>query len=409
MPRGRAVNTSIPGSARLILRSAALLLGWFAAAVSPAGAQAPEVTLPSECHDQEVAPVSVVITCADTGFIAQDLLWTNWGADRATATGIASVKTCDPDCATGGREEYPVTLVAEQLRACDDGEPQYTGVIYRFPAESPYPPGSPGAENPTVEFPCPIRPHADPKIKWMRLRLTGHNPRPNRYFVRVHVRLRICAVRGRTKVVFNETKRIGGETFGEHARTLRYRQRSRCQTPRSAGSCAMNSLAWAPTRSPPPPGTRTLSSPRPSRGGRSRSTDRVARATRNGGERPRPYLLISDGNQTGSRPTPPAAGAWTRSTRLDTGRWRRHGGCDAFSVPAKQIIRTRAELSEFWLPWCVDAEAPWRTTWDHDPPAGHPRAAQLRLTDLTKPVIERALAGQPVTMLARGRGPRSSS
>jgi hypothetical protein len=132
--------------------------------------------------------------------------------------------------ATGGREEYPVTLVAEQLRDCDYGEPRYTRVIYSFPGGSPYPAGSPGAEDPVVEFPCPTRPHADPKLKWMRLRLTGHNPRPNQYFVRVHVRLRICAVRGRAEVVFNETKRIGGKTFGEHTRTLRYRQRSRCQT-----------------------------------------------------------------------------------------------------------------------------------------------------------------------------------
>jgi hypothetical protein len=64
----------------------------------------------------------------------------------------------------------------------------------------------------------------------MRMRLTGHNPRPSSYFVRVRVRLRICAARGRSEVVFNETKRIGGETFGEHTRTLRYRHRSRCQT-----------------------------------------------------------------------------------------------------------------------------------------------------------------------------------
>jgi hypothetical protein len=102
-------------------------------------------------------------------------------------------------------------------------------VIYSFPGESPYPPGSPGAENPTVELLCPTRPHTNPKIKRMRLRVTGHNPHPSRYFVRVHVRLRICAVRGRSEVVFNETKPISGQTFGEHTRTPHYRQRSRCQ------------------------------------------------------------------------------------------------------------------------------------------------------------------------------------
>jgi hypothetical protein len=66
----------------------------------------------------------------------------------------------------------------------------------------------------------------------MRLRLTGHGAAGPRYFVRVHVRLRICAVRGPTEVVINETKGDGGQTFGEHTRTLRYRHRARCETRR---------------------------------------------------------------------------------------------------------------------------------------------------------------------------------
>jgi hypothetical protein len=52
----------------------------------------------------------------------------HWGAVRARATGVASVTTCDPDCASGGREDYPVELVAERLPAFDYGKPQYTRV-----------------------------------------------------------------------------------------------------------------------------------------------------------------------------------------------------------------------------------------------------------------------------------------
>jgi hypothetical protein len=60
------------------------------------------------------------------------------------------------------------------------------------------------------------------------------------------------------------------------------------------------------------------------------------------------------------------------------------------------VLRTRQGLAQLWLPWCVDADNPDRTVRDHHPgPALHPRAAQLRLTDLTTPVIQRALAGQP--------------
>lgn len=156
-------------------------------------------------------------------------MWSNWGAAQASATGTASVKTCDPDCATGGRETYPVTAVAHRLRQCTYGAPQYTRLTYNFPSGSPFPPGSPGAADLTVEFRCPKRPHPDPRITKMNLQFTGHATRRGRYFVRVHVRLRVCAVRGRSEVVVNETKRLGGQVFGEHTRTIRFRQRSRCQ------------------------------------------------------------------------------------------------------------------------------------------------------------------------------------
>jgi hypothetical protein len=195
----------------------------------PVFAQNPEATLPSQCYDQAVAPSSVVITCGDAGVIAEMLVWSAWGSAQAQATGVMSVNTCDPDCASGNREEYAVELTADRLRDCEYGEPQYTRVSWSFPAETPFPPGSPGAENPTARFPCPVRPHPDPKIKRMRMWMTGHRAPGERYFVRVHLRLRVCAVRGRAEVVVNETKRVGGETFGEHTRTLKYRQRARCQ------------------------------------------------------------------------------------------------------------------------------------------------------------------------------------
>jgi sirohydrochlorin ferrochelatase len=66
----------------------------------------------------------------------------------------------------------------------------------------------------------------------MKMSLTGHGPPGDDYFVRVHVRLRVCAVRGRSEVVVNETLRVGGQTFGEHTRTIRFCQRSRCEAHR---------------------------------------------------------------------------------------------------------------------------------------------------------------------------------
>jgi hypothetical protein len=196
---------------------------------SAAAAQTPSATLPSQCLDQTVAPVSVVLTCGDGGFVAEDLVWSDWGGARPQASGTVSVNDCDPDCATGGRDEYPVTLEASELRDCRYGKAQYTRVTYSFPAATPFPPGSPGAEDPSVEFLCPKRPHANPKIRAMRMRLTGHNAPGSRYYVRVQIRLRICGVRGGSSAVFNETLRIGGDTFGRHTRSKHFRQTAHCQ------------------------------------------------------------------------------------------------------------------------------------------------------------------------------------
>lgn len=63
------------------------------------------------------------------------------------------------------------------------------------------------------------------------------------------------------------------------------------------------------------------------------------------------------------------------------------------SMPFKTVLHRRRQLTEIWLPWCVDAENPALPL--TAVPALHPRAAQLRLTDLDIPVIQLALARQP--------------
>jgi hypothetical protein len=77
-------------------------------------------------------------------------------------------------------------------------------------------------------WPSAAAAHADPKITNMQMRLTGHNPGPN-YYVRVRIRLRVCAVRGRSSVVLKETLRIGGDPFTRHSRTRHFDQTAACQ------------------------------------------------------------------------------------------------------------------------------------------------------------------------------------
>ena len=72
-----------------------------ACCASPAGAQTPAATLPTHCNDQQVAPATVTIACADDGFIINGLSWPDWGAGAAHASGTATINTCEPNCAAG--------------------------------------------------------------------------------------------------------------------------------------------------------------------------------------------------------------------------------------------------------------------------------------------------------------------
>jgi hypothetical protein len=192
-----------------------------------APAQSSDATLPSRCNDQAVEPARVVLACADAGFYADDLAWTDWGASAARAEGTAHVKRCDPDCATDDRvDSYPVVLVADRLRDCSHGEPQYTRVRYEFPGDSPFPPDAPGTLDPYTDFPCPRPAAPRPRLTHMQLRFAAG---ASRFTTVTRVRLRLCAQRGIAYVDFKEHKTLGGETHGADNHEHTVRQRRRCQ------------------------------------------------------------------------------------------------------------------------------------------------------------------------------------
>jgi hypothetical protein len=94
------------GRLRGIGLSLAALAG--AALAVPANAQTPNATLPSQCSDQQVAPVRVIITCGDGGVIAHDLVWSNWGAAQAQATGQFRSTPASRTARAGGARNIPL-------------------------------------------------------------------------------------------------------------------------------------------------------------------------------------------------------------------------------------------------------------------------------------------------------------
>jgi hypothetical protein len=217
------------------MRKATLAVMMMLVVPAAAEAQAPEPRL-GDCTPtgSSVRPKSIILACGDAGLRAEGLSWSAWGQPRAVATGTAVANTCDPDCATGGTASFPVTLAADRLATCRDGTRRYTRVTYGFPQTSPFPPGSPGANDPTVDFLCPL---PKPRLLSLSMRLAGVGPAGPQYYVRVTLRVRYCAVSQRkVDLVVNERLRLGSDTFAERTRLY----------PRShrAGGCRSRTIKY---------------------------------------------------------------------------------------------------------------------------------------------------------------------
>jgi len=73
---------------------------------------------------------------SDSSFSFSAMHWQQWTTTEASGTGIASVKDCSPDCASGSSGDYPVTLkLTAPRRGC--GNIFFTSAEVTFPAAIP--------------------------------------------------------------------------------------------------------------------------------------------------------------------------------------------------------------------------------------------------------------------------------
>ncbi len=74
------------------------------------------VTYLLDCVGEPVArPASYTVACADGNQSLVDLDWSDWGAQRASATGSVVANDCDPSCAEGSDVRAAVKVVASDL------------------------------------------------------------------------------------------------------------------------------------------------------------------------------------------------------------------------------------------------------------------------------------------------------
>jgi hypothetical protein len=55
----------------------------------------------------------------DPNAVLNGAQWADWGAQRTTGHGTATVRICTPSCGGGHDARYPVTIVLSSVKACD--------------------------------------------------------------------------------------------------------------------------------------------------------------------------------------------------------------------------------------------------------------------------------------------------
>ena len=67
------------------------------------------------CEIPEYKPETILLTCADGGWMVHSLSWSTWGIGGAEGTGIFREKLCEPSCAEGEIAEEKVKVKLSDL------------------------------------------------------------------------------------------------------------------------------------------------------------------------------------------------------------------------------------------------------------------------------------------------------
>jgi hypothetical protein len=116
-------------TASAVFLSAALAVNFFSTepkTVTPIATATPTpVTVPATLKDSDVLtwnceipeykPETILLTCADGGWMVHSISWSKWGIGGAEGTGIFREKLCEPNCAEGDIAEEKVKVKLSDL------------------------------------------------------------------------------------------------------------------------------------------------------------------------------------------------------------------------------------------------------------------------------------------------------
>jgi hypothetical protein len=87
----------------------------------------------SAAQYMEVRPKEISVSGDSTGDVT-NLVWSNWGSSRATATGMMELDRCDPNCAQGKVTPYPATVTLAGLKPYGTSLEAYSTIVVQSPA-----------------------------------------------------------------------------------------------------------------------------------------------------------------------------------------------------------------------------------------------------------------------------------
>jgi hypothetical protein len=75
----------------------------------------PTQVLTWDCENPEYKPETIMLTCADGGWMVHSITWSTWGIGGAEGAGIFREKLCEPSCAEGEIAEENVIIKLSDL------------------------------------------------------------------------------------------------------------------------------------------------------------------------------------------------------------------------------------------------------------------------------------------------------
>jgi eukaryotic-like serine/threonine-protein kinase len=81
----------------------------------------------------EITPKQITDSGDGSGYVT-DLIWSNWGASQATATGTQEIDNCNPNCAQGTDSPFPATVTVAGLTPYGTDLDAYSTIVIQVPA-----------------------------------------------------------------------------------------------------------------------------------------------------------------------------------------------------------------------------------------------------------------------------------